>query len=71
MSLENKGGGGTQKWVENTMAGEGGAVNTAPSTPHISEEQAPAHGLHNTRGSICSQYSRASRISYSKGSKVA
>lgn len=25
------------------MAGEGGAVNTATSTPHISEEQAPAH----------------------------
>lgn len=42
MSLENKGG-CTQKWVENTMAGEGGAVNTATYMPRISEEQAPAH----------------------------
>ena len=25
------------------MVGEGGAVNTATCTPHISEEQAPAH----------------------------
>ena len=43
MSLGNKGGGGTQKWVKNTMVGEGGAVNTATYTPHISEGQAPAH----------------------------
>lgn len=34
MSLGNKGG-GTQKWVENTMVGEGRAVNTATYTPHI------------------------------------
>lgn len=45
MSLGNKGEGeGTQKWVENTMVGKGGAVNTATYTPHISDEQrAPAH----------------------------
>lgn len=47
MSLGNKGGGeGTQKWVENTMVGKGGAVNTATYTPHISDEQrAPAHSF--------------------------
>lgn len=28
---------------ENTMRREGGAVNTATYTPHISEEQAPVH----------------------------
>lgn len=42
MSLGNKGR-GTQKWAEKTMAGEGGAVNTATSRPCISEEQAPVH----------------------------
>lgn len=36
MSLGNKGEGeGTQKWVENTMVGKGGAVNTATYTPHL------------------------------------
>lgn len=37
------GAGNTQKWVENKMAGQGGAVNSATYTPCISEEQAPAH----------------------------
>lgn len=55
MSLENKGG-DTQKWVENTMAGEGGAVNTAAYMPHIRGAGSCTHGLRNTRGSICSQY---------------
>lgn len=28
---------------QNTMGREGGAVNTSAYSPHISEEQAPAH----------------------------
>lgn len=43
------------------MVGEGGAVNTATYTPHISEEQIPAHAgfiipdglfVHNIKGQL-------------------
>lgn len=64
--------GDTQKWVENTMVGEGGAVNTATYTPHISEEQAPAHtGLIIPDGLFVHNINGHLEFSYSKGSKVA